>query len=69
MERVDLAGEEPLIDDRGDPIRFFDKRYINVLFSTIIRPLLQNRGRSLTRAELQDGITTDQLLHKTMVLE
>ena len=40
MERADLTGEEPLIDDRGDPIRFFDKRYINVLFSTIIRPLL-----------------------------
>ena len=69
MERADLTGEPPSIDEHGDHIRFFGKRYVNVLFSVYIRPLLQNRGRTLTRAELQDSIATDQALHENIVRE
>jgi len=43
------------------------KRYINVMFSDAIVPLLLRRGESLTKEHLQEGIKTDQPLHEAII--
>ena len=39
------------------------RRYLNVIFSDVIRPLLATKGASLTKDQLTDGIKQDQILH------
>ena len=45
------------------------KRYINVLYSDAVRPMLQTRGESLTPKQLTDGLKKDELLHLLIVAE
>lgn len=44
-------------------------RYVNVLFSEGIRPLIANRGKSLNKDELTEGLKTDQVLHEKIAEE
>ena len=39
------------------------RRYLNVIFSDVIRPLLATKGASLTKDQLTNGIKQDQILH------
>ena len=43
------------------------KRFINVLFSSTIRPLLATRGVPLTKDELTMGFKTDELMHREII--
>ena len=45
------------------------KRYCNVIFSDGVRPDVANRGESLSARDLTDGLKTDELLHRKIVLE
>ena len=45
------------------------KRYCNVLFSDEIRPKLALRGESLTKEQMTEGLKTDELFHKEILLE
>lgn len=42
------------------PLRFNMKRFINVIFGTVMLPQLAERGRVLTAGDLEDGKKTDQ---------
>jgi len=42
------------------PLRFNMKRFINVIFGTIMLPQLAERGRVLTAGDHEDRKTTDQ---------
>ena len=45
------------------------KRYFNVLFCDEIQPKLALRGQSLTKEQMTEGLKTDELLHKEIILE
>ena len=44
-------------------------RYINVIFSDLIRPLIATRGQTLTKDQLTEGIKQDELLHTRIAEE
>ena len=44
-------------------------RYINVLFSPLIRPILETKGRALNKDELTEGIKQDEPLHRQIITE
>ena len=50
-------------------VRMNRKRFINILFSDIVRPVLADRGRPLTGRELTQGLKTDQIIHELIALE
>ena len=39
------------------------RRFINVLFSDLIRPKLTTLGKSLEKKEIDAGLKSDQLFH------
>ena len=45
------------------------RRYLNVIFSDLIRPLLATKGMSLTKGELTEGLKQDQILHTKIAEE
>ena len=45
------------------------KRYINVIFSDLVRPLLADRGKSLSKDDLTKGKKTDQDIHEVIAHE
>ena len=45
------------------------KRYLNVLFSETTKLLLAERGKTLTKQQLQDKLRTDQEFHQTLITE
>ena len=62
LEEGNLGGDDGTL--KALTVKVNRKRYLNVLFSESIRPLLATRGRSLTKEELTLGMATDQGLHE-----
>ncbi len=62
--QLDENGE--LIGKGGKRHSINKKRYINVLYSDIIRPRLEEKGRQLTKDELTEGIKQDENLHRAI---
>ena len=45
------------------------KRFMNVMFGSIIKPLIARRGQSLVRRQLEDEEKTDQGLCERIIVE
>ena len=45
------------------------RRFINVLFSDLIRPKLATLGKSLEKNEIDAGLKSDQLFHEAVLVE
>ena len=56
-------------DSDNQPIRINNKRYLNVIFGEVVKPKLAERGKTLSKEELQEKICTDQDLHETVIDE
>ena len=39
------------------------RRYFNVIFSDVVRPIIATKGMSLTKDQLTEGLKQDQTLH------
>ena len=59
-EQQEVSGTLEVTDKNNIPIRFNTKRYLNVLFSEVMKPQLARRGKSLNKQQLQDKLATDQ---------
>ena len=56
-------------DGDSNVIRICNKRYLNVLFGQVIKFKLATCGASLTKAELQDKLSTDEEFHTNLLAE
>ena len=45
------------------------RRYFNVIFSDVVRPIIATKGMSLTKDKLTEGLKEDQTLHTLIVNE
>ena len=59
----------PTETEASEKVTINRRRYLNVLFSDIIRPLLATRGQPLNKDHLKEGVKKDEELHATIALE
>jgi hypothetical protein len=57
------------VDTNERLIQINIKRCLNVLFSKKTKPLLTERGATLSKQQLQDKLRTDQEFHQTLIIE
>ena len=69
MEKMEKSGVEEDIDYAGNRVILRAKRYLNVLFGSVMKVKLATRGASLTKAQLQDKLSTDQEFHTGLLKE
>ena len=69
-EQLAAAGlQDPINPTTGRVIRFNTCRYLNVMFGSVMKPKLANRGGRLTRRELEDKLRTDQNFAVSFLVE
>lgn len=57
------ANDDVDLDTSSSRCRINRRRYLNVMFSDIVRPAIATKGASLTKDQLTEGLKQDQILH------